>query len=148
MLLHSALFFGALSAATTIGAFAPGIMRARVWAGLPFGLALIALVTWSAAIISQQRDFEIGLAASALLTTAVLRMGLRSWSWLGAQLFAAASLASIAYLLYAASITYAVASDPVRQVKASSPFFRPERSATAPSTGRRKSWRKTEAEMQ
>ena len=113
MLLQAALFFGALSAATTIGAFVPGIIRARIWTGLPFGLVLIALVTWSAAVISRQREFEIGLAVSVLLPTAVLWIGLRSWSWLGAQLFAGASLASVAYLLYAASITYAVASDPV-----------------------------------
>src|SRR2546425_1377242 len=113
VLLHAALFFGALSAATTIGAFVPGTIRARIWTGLPFGLVLIALVTWSAAVISRQREFEIGLAVSVLLPTAVLWIGLRSWSWLGAQLFAGASLASVAYLLYAASITYAVASDPV-----------------------------------
>src|SRR5947209_4338258 len=34
------------------------------------------------------------------------------WSWLGAQLFAAATLASIAYLLYAASITFVVGREP------------------------------------
>ncbi|TMF30823.1 MAG: glycosyltransferase, partial [Chloroflexi bacterium] len=113
VLLHAALFFGALSAATTIGAFVPGIIRARIWAGLPFGLALIALVTWSAAIISQWRDFEIALAVCVLVATAVVRASLRPWSWMGAQLFAGVALASLAYLLYAASITYAVASDPV-----------------------------------
>ena len=113
MLLHAALFFGALSALITIAAFVPGIIRARIWAGLPFGLALIALVAWNATIISQERDFEIALAVCAVVITAVLRVALRRWSWLGAQMFAAASLATIAYLLYAASITYAVASDPV-----------------------------------
>ena len=113
VLLHAALFFGALSAATTMGAFVPGIIRARIWAGVPFGLALIALVTWSAAIISQGRDFEIALAVCVLVATAVVRASLRSWSWMGAQLFAGVALASLAYLLYAASITYAVASDPV-----------------------------------
>ncbi|TMD72180.1 MAG: glycosyltransferase [Chloroflexi bacterium] len=87
--------------------------RARIWAGLPFGLALIALVTWSAAIIGQERDFEIALAVCVLVATAVVRASLRPWSWMGAQLFAGVALASLAYLLYAASITYAVASDPV-----------------------------------
>ena len=47
VLLHAALFFGALSALTTIGAFVPGAIRARLWVGLPLGLALIALVAWS-----------------------------------------------------------------------------------------------------
>src|SRR3989449_11486955 len=91
----------------------PGIIRARIWAGLPFGLALIALVTWSAAIIGERRDFEIALALSVLVATAVVRASLRPWSWRGAQLFAGVALVSLAYLLYAASITYAVASDPV-----------------------------------
>ena len=47
MLLHAALFFGALSAVVTIAAFVPGIIRARIWAGLPLGLGLIALVAWN-----------------------------------------------------------------------------------------------------
>jgi len=96
VLLHAALFFGALSAVVTIAAFVPGIIRARIWAGLPLGLGLIALVAWNATIISQQRDFEIVLAVCALVATALLRVVERRWSWLGAQMFAAATLASIA----------------------------------------------------
>ena len=119
MLLHAALFFGALSAVVTIAAFVPGIIRARIWAGLPLGLGLIALVAWNATIISQQRDFEIALAVCALVATALLRVAERRWSWLGAQMFAAATLASIAYLLYAGSITYAIGSDPVYLVASS-----------------------------
>ena len=38
---------------------------------------------------------------------------MQRWSWMGAQLYAAATLASIAYLLYAGSITYVVARDAV-----------------------------------
>ena len=112
MLLHAALFFGVLSAVTTLGAFVPGAVRARVWVGLPLGLALISLVAWNATILSRERDVELGLALGAFLVALALRLAMRRWSWLGAQLFAAATLASIAYLLYAASITFVVGREP------------------------------------
>src|SRR5207248_3877615 len=44
---------------------------------------------------------------------------MRRWRWLGAQLFAVAALGSLSYLLYAASITYVVARDPVYLVASS-----------------------------
>jgi cellulose synthase/poly-beta-1,6-N-acetylglucosamine synthase-like glycosyltransferase len=113
VLLHVALFFGALSALTTIAAFVPGAIRARVWIGLPLGLILVALVAWNATILSRQSDVEIALGAGAVLATLIVRVAMRRWSWLGAQLFAAATVASIAYLIYAASITYVVAREPI-----------------------------------
>jgi hypothetical protein len=54
VLLHAALFFGVLSAATTVIAFAPGLIRARVWFGLPIGVALTAFVAWSFALVTLQ----------------------------------------------------------------------------------------------
>jgi cellulose synthase/poly-beta-1,6-N-acetylglucosamine synthase-like glycosyltransferase len=107
------LLFGALGAATTLGSFVPGVIRARVWIGLPFGLVPIAVVAGSATVLSHNRDFDIGLAALAVVATALLRVAMRRWSWIGAQVFATALMASVAYLLYAASITYVVARDPV-----------------------------------
>src|SRR5207247_5719516 len=67
ILLHAALFFGVLSGVTTLGAFVPGAIRARVWVGLPLGLALISLVAWNATILSRERDVELGLALGAFL---------------------------------------------------------------------------------
>ena len=113
MLLHAALFFGALSAVATIAAFWPGLIQARLWIGLPVGVLVIALVTWNASILSQTQSFEIALGAGAFVATALLRVTMQRWSWMGAQLYAAATLASIAYLLYAGSITYVVARDAV-----------------------------------
>ena len=113
VLLHAAFFFGVLSAVTTVGAFVPGAIRARLWVGAPVGVGLIALVAWNANILSRNRDLEIGLALGAFLAALAVRLMMRRWSWLGAQLFAAATLASIAYLLYAASITYVVGREPV-----------------------------------
>jgi hypothetical protein len=119
VLLHAALFFGALSAATTIAAFWPGLVHARVWIGLPVGVILIALVTWNASIISQAPNVEMALGAAAFGAAAGVRLAMRRWSWMGAQLFAAATLASVAYLIYAGSITYVVARDTVYLVASS-----------------------------
>ncbi|TMD40885.1 MAG: glycosyltransferase [Chloroflexi bacterium] len=119
MLLHAAFFFGALSAATTIGSFFGGAIRARIWIGLPLGVILIALVAWNATILSQERDFELALSGIAFLATVITRLAMRRWSWLGSQLFATATLASLGYLLYAGSITYAVAQDLVYLVASS-----------------------------
>jgi cellulose synthase/poly-beta-1,6-N-acetylglucosamine synthase-like glycosyltransferase len=119
VLLHAALYFGALSALITIAAFLPGVIRARIWIGVPVGVLLVVLVTWNASILANDRDLEVELGVVALVVTALIRALMRRWSWLGAQLFAAALLATIAYLLYAASITYAVASDAVYLVASS-----------------------------
>src|SRR2546423_4421676 len=119
VLLHSALFFGALSALTTVAAFWPGLIRARFWFGLPAGLVLVALVTWNASILSGSRDLDMYLGIMAVVATPAVRPLFRKWSWIGAQLFAAAVLASAAYPLYAGSITYVVARDPVYLVASS-----------------------------
>ena len=99
MLLHGAVFFGALSALTTAAAFWPGLIRARFWFGLPAGLVLVALVTWNASILSGSRDLDMYLGIMAVVATLAVRALFRKWSWIGAQLFAAAILASVAYLL-------------------------------------------------
>ncbi len=119
MLLHAALFFGVLSAVLTAAAFWPGLVAARSWIGLPVAGLLLVLVVWNASIISGAPDFELDLGVIAAGATVTARIFLRRWSWMGAGLFAAATLASVAYLLYAASITYAVASDAVYLVASS-----------------------------
>ena len=119
MLLHAALFFGALSLATTIATFWRGLIRARIWFGLPAGIVLVGLVVAIALVLSQNRNQEIGLGVGAVIATVLMRVGARRWSWIGAQLFAAGLLASVTYLLYAASITYVVARDPVYLIASS-----------------------------
>lgn len=116
MPLHAAIFFGALSAATTVVTLWPGVIRARFWAGLPVSAGLIALVAANASILSGERNVDFRLAVAGIGVTVVIRIVMLRWSWLGAQLFAAATLASVAYLVYAATVTYAVASDPVHLV--------------------------------
>ncbi|HKC19805.1 MAG TPA: glycosyltransferase [Candidatus Dormibacteraeota bacterium] len=119
MLLHAALFYAALCLALTVVAFYPGAIRARTWIGAPLVGLLIVLVVWNASIIAADRGFEIQLALLVVVATLLARLAMRRWSWLGAALFAAAALASLGYLLYAASITYAVSGDVVYLVASS-----------------------------
>src|SRR5438128_2802087 len=116
---HAALWFGALSAITTVSAFVPGMIRARLWAGLPFGVVVLSLTTAVAVLVGGNRTLDYYLALTALVATIAFRLAMRRWSWLGAQLFAAATLGSLSYLVYAADITYVVARDPVYLVASS-----------------------------
>ena len=73
------------------------------------GLFLLALSAAFATVVSQGPRFEIGLAGAVFLAAAVVRLAMRRWSWLGAQVLACFVLASLAYLAYGALITYVVA---------------------------------------
>ena len=123
MLLHAALFFGLLSLVTTVGAMVPRVIRAPIWLGLPFGLFLLALSAGLAAVVTQDPRFDIVLAASVFLAAVVVRSTMRRWSWLGAQVLACFVLASLAYLGYAAVITYVVARSPIYLVASSLLFL-------------------------
>jgi len=113
VLLHAALLFGFLALVTTVGAMFPRVIRARIWYGLPFGVVLLALGTAPAIVLSHAEQLDIDLAATVVVVAILVRLAMRRWSWVGAQLFAAVTLASFFYLLYAASITYAVARSPI-----------------------------------
>ena len=119
MLLHAALFFAFLSLVMTVGAMLPGAIRARIWVALPYGLLLVALSTVLAVFVTQQVRFDVELAAAIVLAGVVTRLFLRQWSWLGAQILAAVTLATLAYLIYAMALTYTVARSPVYLVASS-----------------------------
>lgn len=108
-----ALYFGFAGLVTTVGSMIPRAIRARFWWGLPLGLVLLAAATAPAVIVGQQRQLDLDLAASVLAAAALMRALMRRWSWLGAQLFATVTLASLAYLVYALALTYVVARSPI-----------------------------------
>ncbi|HEX2680306.1 MAG TPA: glycosyltransferase [Candidatus Dormibacteraeota bacterium] len=106
MLLHAAVFFGVLAAATTLAGFMPGAISARIWFGLPLGGVVIVAIAGIGALVSGERDAVAVEVAVALVVTIAIRSFAPQWSWFGAQVFATATLASLAYLLYAASVSY------------------------------------------
>src|SRR2546429_270923 len=84
----------------------PGLIRAWIWIGLPVGLVLIAAAGIAGLLIGGNVGLERWLAGGALLAVVASRLWMPRWSWLGAQLFATATLAALFYLLYAGSLTY------------------------------------------
>src|SRR6266566_5706767 len=119
VLLHAALYFGTLSALTTLAALVPRTISARLFVGLPYGLLALGATTVASILLVHQRSFDLSLMVLVLAGAAAIRLVMRRWSWLGAQLFASATLGSLAYLAYAAAITYTVGRNPVYLVASS-----------------------------
>jgi cellulose synthase/poly-beta-1,6-N-acetylglucosamine synthase-like glycosyltransferase len=76
-------------------------------------MALVALATGLAIVLSHDRAFDIQLAVVAALATVAVHAWMRRWSWMGALLFSSAALAALGYLAYASNITYLVGRSPV-----------------------------------
>ena len=111
MLLEAALYFAGVVALTTLLTLIPGVITARFWIGVPAGLLLMATTTVAAVLFGVPRELAYGLGAASIIVTVLTRLAMKSWSWLGSQLFAASSLTFLAYLLYAALITVVVGRD-------------------------------------
>src|SRR3989440_102694 len=113
LLLHAAYFFGALAVATTLVAMIPRAISSRIWIGLPVGLVLIGITASFASVLSGSPALDNALAVIALVVVVLARLWQMRWSWLGAQLFATACLAAIAYLLFAGQLTFETVRGPV-----------------------------------
>ena len=113
MLLHAALFFGVLATGTTLAALVPKLVTARWWVSIPFELALIGATSSVSSIISGDVGLANRLAIIAVVGVVLTRLWHRRWSWVGAGLFATASLAALAYLVYAAALTYGSVHGPI-----------------------------------
>src|SRR5438309_2878252 len=91
----------------------PGLIRARIWFGLPIGLVLIAATGFVGFLVGGNLRLDSWLAGGALLAVLATRLWMGRWSWLGAQLFATATFAALFYLLYAGSLTYSGRHGPI-----------------------------------
>jgi len=106
LLLHAALFFGIVAAATTLAALIPRAISARAWVAVPVGLVLIGATASIASVVSGSPLLDNALTLITLAAVGLTRLWQRRWSWLGSQLFATACLAAVAYLVYAGQLTY------------------------------------------
>jgi len=106
LLLHAAVFFGVVATGTTLGALVPGLISGRWWVSVPFELALIGATSSVASVLSGDVGLDNRLALLAFTAVVLTRVWQQRWSWVGAALFATASLAALAYLAYAAQLTY------------------------------------------
>ena len=107
MLIELALFFTLASVATTLAVMIPRLIRARAWLALPVGLVILGAAGWLTGVITGDRSAGIVLPIVAVVALGIVRLWLRRWSVLAAQLFATLILASTSYLLYAVVLPFA-----------------------------------------
>ena len=107
MILQALVVFSLALAGSTVLALIPRVISARSWLSLPLGAAALAFSAWAAWEILG----DLGVARTDTIVVAVtvllVRLLLRRWSWVGALLFVSVALSSLAYLVYAATLTYA-----------------------------------------
>jgi cellulose synthase/poly-beta-1,6-N-acetylglucosamine synthase-like glycosyltransferase len=106
VILESVIFFALLLAATLIVAMLPPSMTARVWLGIP--LCAVALAAAGVVFLQIEQDGPamITLGIAAIVLVLVMRAIQPRWSWVGAQLFAAVTVAATCYLAYATVQTF------------------------------------------
>ena len=101
MILEIVIFFALLLAATMALALLPRTIRAHALLGIP--VCAVALVVTGAVFLEIERDEPgmIVLGIAAVVLVAAMRGLQPRWSFLGAQLFVAVTVASVSYLAYA-----------------------------------------------
>ena len=106
MILEMVIFFALLLVTTMLMALLPRTINAHVWVTVP--LCLIALAGAAALFFLIEHDgpgmSDLGLASIGLVL--LMRALQPRWSFLGAQLFVAVTMASLIYLVYAAFQTF------------------------------------------
>jgi hypothetical protein len=106
VILESVIFFALLLVTTMVMALFPRTINARLWVTIP--VCLIALAAAAGAFLAVQHD---GPGMSVLVFVAIglvllMRALQPRWSFLGAQLFVAVTISSLAYLVYAGFQTF------------------------------------------
>jgi cellulose synthase/poly-beta-1,6-N-acetylglucosamine synthase-like glycosyltransferase len=106
VILEIVIFFALLLVTTMVMALLPGTIRAPFWISLP--VCVVAIAVAAAAFLAIENDGPgmSLLAIGAIVLVLLMRALQPRWSFLGAQLFVAVTLASFAYLVYAAFQTF------------------------------------------
>ncbi|HEX4579867.1 MAG TPA: glycosyltransferase [Candidatus Dormibacteraeota bacterium] len=106
MFLEIVIFFALLLAATMLMALLPRTINAHFWVTIP--VCAIALAASGAIFLAIQGDRPgMNILVVTAIVLVLLMRGLQPrWSWLGAQLFVAVTISSIAYLVYASFQTF------------------------------------------
>ncbi len=114
MLLVVLLFLAASIVTSTIVTVLPRTAAARIWVGLPLGLVAMVIAAYLVVmVIIGTPSLLPWLLAIGIAGTAATRLAVRSWSWLGSQLFAMAALGALAYIAYSIVLTFGEGLGPV-----------------------------------
>lgn len=113
MILETVIFFALLLVTTMILVVLPDTISSRFWIALP--ACVLALVATAAVFLAVEHDAPgaRALGVTALVLVVLMRTLQPRWSFLGAQLFVAVTMASLAYLVYAAFQTFLAGLPPV-----------------------------------
>lgn len=105
MLLLATISYALLATATTLLALIPRLPRARAWIALPVVAALLAAGYLCLQVVGQPVAAIplIGVAAAATLAVKAWQ---RRWGWVSALLYASVLLGTLAYLAYAAVLSF------------------------------------------
>jgi cellulose synthase/poly-beta-1,6-N-acetylglucosamine synthase-like glycosyltransferase len=106
MLFLATLYFAALAAVATAVALLPGLPRARFWLGLPLVVAVLAAAGWILLQVIGPDTSVAGLLVATAAAIAITKLWQPRWGWVSALLFAAVTLGTVAYLTYAAALTF------------------------------------------
>ncbi len=100
MIAELLIFFALLSAVTTIVVMLPGIVRTRIWLGLPIGLICAAAASAGLYLITNDLAAAQFLAPFAVILGVAARLLFSGWSYIASLLMAALTLAGALYLVY------------------------------------------------
>ncbi|HEX3629085.1 MAG TPA: glycosyltransferase [Candidatus Dormibacteraeota bacterium] len=106
MFVELALFFTIASVLSTLAVMMPALTRARIWIGAPVALIMLIATGWLTARITGDPAAGTALPIVAAFAILLARIVLSRWSILAAVAFAMVSLASLSYLLYAATLPF------------------------------------------
>src|SRR2546421_3789153 len=106
MLFELVVFFTIAAVLTTLALMVGRLVRSRAWMGIPIGLVILAVAAWITGVIAHDPSASLVLLIVAMGATVLVRVSLRRWSLLAAQLLAVVLLATTAYLAYAAVLPF------------------------------------------
>jgi cellulose synthase/poly-beta-1,6-N-acetylglucosamine synthase-like glycosyltransferase len=106
VILETVIFFATLLVTTMLMALIPNTINARLWVTAP--CCAVALVATGAIFLAVEHDGPgmTTLAIAAIVLVLLMRALQPRWSFLGAQLFVAVTIAALSYLVYASFQTF------------------------------------------
>src|SRR5207248_3038184 len=99
-------YFAALGGLSTLAGLIPGLPRAPFWVGLPLAALLVGGSGWVLVQLVGEDQSALALIALAPLLTALVKAWQPRWGWMAALIFATVTLGTLAYLTYAAALTF------------------------------------------
>lgn len=106
MLVELALFFTVASVLSTLAVMVPNLTRARLWVGAPVAVIILVATGWLTGKITGDPAAGTAIPIVAGVAIVAARLMLGRWSILAVATLAMVTLASLSYVLYAATLPF------------------------------------------